>query len=185
MDCQIIRSDRRSFSLQVKGEKLVVRVPMRATEKQIRDFISQHEEWIRKHLALARSQKEAAQDAPLTEAELLDLKKKAQQIIPQRTAFFAEKLGVTYGRISIRHQRTRWGSCSAEGNLNFNCLLMLAPPEVLDSVVVHELCHRLEMNHSQAFYRYVYALCPDYKQCRAWLKANGPILMARLPEAMG
>ena len=96
-------------------------------------------------------------------------------------AYYAPQIGVDYGRITIRCQRTRWGSCSAKGNLNFNCLLMLAPPEVLDSVVVHELCHRREMNHSPRFYALVLRVFPDYHRWDRWLKDNGPALMARIP----
>ena len=73
----------------------------------------------------------------------------AVKTIPERVRYYAPLIGVTYGKITIRNQRTRWGSCSSKGNLNFNCLLMLAPPEALDSVVVYELCHRKEMNHSK------------------------------------
>ena len=87
------------------------------------------------------------------------------------------RVGVTYGRITIRNQRTRWGSCSAKGNLNFNCLLMKAPPEVLDYVVVHELCHRLEMNHSPRFWAQVERVLPDYKVSRKWLREHGNELM--------
>lgn len=93
-----------------------------------------------------------------------------------------QSLGVTYGRITIRCQRTKWGSRSSAGNLNFNCLLMLAPDEVIDSVVVHELCHRLEMNHSDRFYSHVQRVFPKYNECRRWLKANGGALLARVPE---
>ena len=90
--------------------------------------------------------------APLNPGELQVLADEALRVIPERVRFYAPVVGVTYGRITIRNQRTRWGSCSAKGNLNFNCLLMKAPPEVLDYVVVHELCHRLEMNHSPRFW---------------------------------
>ena len=89
-------------------------------------------------------------------------------------------MGVSYGRITIRCQKTRWGSCSAKGNLNFNCLLMLAPPEVADYVVVHELCHRKHMNHGAAFWSEVARILPDYARHRAWLKENGSRLLARL-----
>ena len=74
------------------------------------------------------------------------------------------------------------GSCSSKGNLNFNCLLMLAPPKVLDSVVVHELCHRKEMNHSKRFYAEVLRVFPDYWAQDKWLKENGNILMSMLGE---
>ena len=82
-------------------------------------------------------------------------------------------LGVTYGKISIRDQKTRWGSCSSEGNLSFNWRLILAPPDVLDYVVIHELCHRKEMNHSKEFWALVESLMPEYKERRKWLRENG------------
>ena len=86
---------------------------------------------------------------------------------------YARKMGVTYGRISIREQKTRWGSCSSVGNLNYNWKLVLMPPGVLDYVVVHELAHRREMNHSAAFWKVVATWMPDYKKYRKWLRDNG------------
>ena len=105
----------------------------------------------------------------------------AKRTIPQRVAYYAPLVGTDYKRISIRKQQTRWGSCSKDGNLNFNALLLLAPPEVMDSVIVHELCHRLEMNHSRKFYENVYRVFPDYDRCDKWLKENGKMLIHRLP----
>lgn len=98
---------------------------------------------------------------------------KAQVVIPERVRHFAPLIGVDYGRITIRCQRTRWGSCSAKGNLSFNCLLMLLPNEVVDSVVVHELCHRKHMNHSPLFYAEIERVFPEYRKCSKWLKENG------------
>jgi predicted metal-dependent hydrolase len=91
-------------------------------------------------------------------------------------------MGISYGRITVRSQHTRWGSCSAKGNLNFNCLLMLVPQEVLDYVVVHELCHRKELNHSARFWAQVERILPDYRIHRKWLKDHGSALIGRLPE---
>ena len=85
-------------------------------------------------------------------------------------------MNVSYGRISIREQKTRWGSSSSKGNLNFNWRLILAPEEVLDYVVVHELAHRREMNHSKAFYAVVEAVLPDYRAARRWLREHGDSL---------
>ncbi len=104
-------------------------------------------------------------------------------VYPQRVAYYARLLGVTYGRITVRMQKTRWGSCSAEGNLNFNVLLLLAPEAVLDYVVIHELCHRKFMNHSADFWRCVGEIMPEYKAHRKWLKDHGAELMSRIPES--
>lgn len=114
--------------------------------------------------------------------EIRSLADQALKVIPERVRYYAPLIGVTYGRITIRNQRTKWGSCSAQGNLNFNCLLMLTPQEVLDSVVVHELCHRKEMNHSERFYAEVLRVFPDYKKWDKWLKDNGPVLMQRMRQ---
>ena len=127
-------------------------------------------------------EKEKEDIRKLTHDELLELANRALEVIPQRVAHYAPLVGVDYGRITIRNQRTRWGSCSAQGNLNFNCLLMLAPPEVLDSVVVHELCHRKEPNHSQRFYAEVLRVFPDYRTHNKWLKENGHRLLAMLGD---
>ena len=91
-------------------------------------------------------------------------------------------LGAEFNRVTIRCQKTRWGSCSAKKNLNFNCLLMLAPAEVIDSVVAHEVCHLKEMNHGARFYALVREIFPDYDRCNRWLKDNGKLLMARIPD---
>ena len=98
-------------------------------------------------------------------------------MFPVRGSYYLRNIGVDYGIITIREQKTRWGSCTSEGNLNFNWLLMLAPPEILDYVVVHELCHRKEMNHSAAFWREVEHILPDYRERKKWLKDNGWYLM--------
>ena len=118
----------------------------------------------------------------LTQQELDALKREAKLLIPGRVRYYAAKLGITYGRVAIRAQRSRWGSCSSKGNLNFNCLLMLCPPEVIDSVVVHELCHRKELNHSKAFWALVYEAMPDYKTWDKWLRDHGRELISALPR---
>ena len=118
--------------------------------------------------------------SPLTDAQLSGLKKRAKIAFRERVGYYAPLVGVSYGQITIRSQKTRWGSCSSKGNLNFNCLLLLAPPEVLDYVVVHELCHRKEMNHSPRFWAEVARVMPDYKVRRKWLKDNGNGLMQLL-----
>jgi predicted metal-dependent hydrolase len=120
------------------------------------------------------------QARPFSREELQALADKACKIIPDKVRHYANLVGVDYGRITIRNQKTRWGSCSSKGNLNFNCLLMLFPDEVIDSVVVHELCHRKHMNHSAEFYAEVERVCPEYRRCQKWLKENGGLYMGRV-----
>ena len=112
--------------------------------------------------------------------EIRELADKALKVIPERVKLYASKIGVTYGRITIRNQRTKWGSCTSKGNLNFNCLLMLVPEEVMDSVIVHELCHRKQMNHSDRFYAEILKVFPEYYKWDKWLKDNGDRIMRRM-----
>ena len=180
---KIIRSpNRRTFALQIKPrEELIVRVPIHATQEQVEKFINDHKDWIEKHLkAMEERQKEAASIEKLSMDEIRALADKALKVIPERAKYYASLLGVKYGRITIRNQRSRWGSCSGRKNLNFNCLLMLTPPEVIDSVVVHELCHLKEMNHSERFYAEVLRVFPDYWKWQDWLKEHGKDIMARM-----
>lgn len=181
MDIKVIRSRRKTLSMALKPEGLVVRAPLHASDRQVRQFIDSHRDWIRKTIARQEQrQRELADIPPLTEENLQRLAGEARTYITERVSYYAPLVGVTYGRITIRRQKSRWGSCSAKGNLNFNCLLMLAPAEVIDSVVVHELCHRKVMNHSEAFYREVLRVCPDYRECHRWLKEYGDAIMRRM-----
>ena len=177
---KIVRSNRRTLAIQIKQGELIVRAPLYAPESVIKDFLVKNRAWIDKHMALARQKQENVDSLPkLTLAEVNELAAQAAKYIPERVKYFAPLIGVTFGKITIRNQQTRWGSCSSQGNLNFNCLLMLAPSEVIDSVVVHELCHRLEMNHSSRFYEHVLRVMPNYKEAHAWLKKHGDELMRR------
>ena len=111
--------------------------------------------------------------------EILELKTKAKQELPAAVQKYAGLMGVTYNRITIRHQKTRWGSCTKNGNLNFNCLIMKMPDQVRDYVIIHELAHRKELNHSSKYWAIVAEYCPWYKKAKQWLKDNGQELMER------
>lgn len=184
MDITIIRSNRRTISIQVNPDlSVTVRAPRRASLREINQMVQDNEAWINKHIEkmkLRNAQTESKHVEPLTSAEVKTLADRALELIPKRVAYFAPIVGVNYGRITIRNQKTRWGSCSAKGNLNFNCLLMLAPEEVIDYVVVHELCHRKEMNHSKAFWNEVEKVIPNYREYRKWLRVEGSQIMERL-----
>ncbi len=179
----VIKCKRKTVSMHVKQDsEVVVRAPLRMSNKEIEDFIQKNKSWLEKQLLKVRQQAIKDETIPkLSDTELNHLVRVAQRKIPERVAYYAPLVGTDYKRITIRKQHTRWGSCSKTGNLNFNVLLLLAPPEVLDSVVVHELCHRLEMNHSPKFYEHVYRVFPDYDRCDRWLKENGKTLLHRLP----
>ena len=184
VEYELIRTRRRTLAAQVKDGRVIIRAPMWATGREIDAFAEKHRDWIEKNMTRSRAQQEALADLPpLTEAELCRLTEEAKRVIPRRVAYYAPLVGVTYGRVTIRTQRSRWGSCSAKGNLNFNCLLLLAPTEVLDCVVVHELCHRKEMNHSERFYGEVLRVYPAYHRWNDWLKENGPLLLGRVRAA--
>ena len=181
-DVKIIRSNRRTISLEITSTgEVLVRAPRLMPESEIRAFVESKSAWLTKHLQKKEEDIEALQEeGAFTEQEMERLRKLAKKVIPEKVAYYARLMGVTYGRISIRKQKTRWGSCSREGNLNFNCLLMMAPPEVLDYVVIHELSHRLEMNHSARFWAQVEKAMPDYRVPRKWLKEHGGRLMLRM-----
>lgn len=104
------------------------------------------------------------------------LKAQARLIIEASVRRQSACMSVTYKIISIRDQRTRWGSCSNQGSLSFNWRLVMAPPAVLEYVVVHELAHRRQQNHSKAFWQVVAQYYPDFKAARAWLRANASLL---------
>ena len=175
---KLIRSNRRTMSIQIMPDGgVVVRAPAAASVEAVDAFVNQKEAWIQTHLAKVTSRPPQPR---LTMEEIHALADQAMEFIPRRVAFFAPKVGVTYNGITIRNQRSRWGSCSGKGNLNFNCLLMLCPPEVIDYVVVHELCHRKEMNHSPRFWAEVARILPNYREQEQWLTDNGSAIMTRM-----
>lgn len=176
MEYTIIRSRRKSLAIEItpRGE-ILVRAPLRLAKRDIQRFVESRQDWIANHLSKVPAV------TPLTPNEHRTLILAAKEMLSAKAAFYAKQLDVTFGRITIRSQHTRWGSCSASGNLSFNCLLMLAPEDVQDYVVVHELCHRKHMDHSPAFWSEVEQILPDYRQQKAWLKEHGTSLLARLP----
>ena len=152
---EIIYSRRKTVAIQVTSEgKVVVRAPYRCPRSFIESFVRGKEDWVLKHLEQAQANLEkrrASAHPPLSAEERARYIKIARDIFTRRTEYYARLMGVTYGRI-------------------------LAPEEVLDYVVVHELAHRREMNHSKAFYAIVESVLPDYRRAQKWLKDNGQSL---------
>lgn len=172
---RLIRSERKSICIQITADGVVVRASKGLSAAEIDRFVQSKRSWLEGHLS-----KIPAPQPKFTQTEIEELAQNALTVIPDRVRHFAPIVGVTYGRITIRNQRSRWGSCSGKGNLNFNCLLMLTPDHVIDYVVVHELCHRLEMNHSPAFWAQVERVLPDYQKSREWLREHEKELIGRL-----
>ncbi len=170
---RVVESCRKTLALQVQPDgEIVVRCPRGVPRYRVQAFVESKRTWLERQLS-----RQPKADK-LTAAKLAELKRQATEDLSRRTAAYACSTGISYGKVTIRCQKTRWGSCSARGNLNFNCLLMLAPPFVRDYVVVHELCHRKQMNHSAAFWAEVAAVLPAYDTSRRWLRENGPQLLA-------
>ena len=176
----LVRSSRKTLAVQIRADGTVIaRAPLRMPKDRILCFLSEKASWIRMQQGRMQEREKMRQQARihLDAAQEKELRERAKSVLAQRTAYFARQVGVTYGRITVRDQKTRWGSCSQTGNLNFNFRLILAPPEVLDYVVVHELCHRRQMNHSAQFWQEVAQVLPDYRKRKAWLTENGWRLM--------
>ena len=177
MDFEIIRSKRKTLALEIARDlRVVVRAPLGMPNRAIEDFVNQKRNWIEKHM---QTQSTVTAEK-LTTDERFALKQQAQADIPQRVAHFSAVIGVDYSKISFGFQKTLWGSCSRDGNLRFNCLLMCTPDSVRDYIVVHELCHRKLMNHSPAFWSEVETALPDYRLAKQWLKTNERSLIHRL-----
>lgn len=166
---QWIRSRRKTIAIQIDREgQVIVRTPYGITKRQVEEFLDEKKDWILQ--TRQRVEKRKTEQILISEEVRREGIERAKRIFPERTAYFAKRMGVDYGRITIQEQKTRWGSCSSKGNLNFNWKLVLLAPELLDYVVVHELAHRREMNHSKNFWKIVEAELPDYRERRRRLK---------------
>ena len=157
---EIVYSARKTLAVQVKADgSVVVRAPKRMAKYKIEAFLKEKQDWIHTHRekALAAAEQKAANR--LTEAERKAAVKRAAQMLAEKTAHFAKEMGVTYGRITIREQKTRWGSCSLKtGTLAFSRRLCVAPLPAQEYVVVHEFCHFAHPNHGPGFWAAVAAV---------------------------
>lgn len=179
---EVVYSRRRTLGLEVRADgRVILRAPKGLSNQDVMDFVKERQAWIvQKWFETERIRRQKAERPPRdyeqNPALEAQYRKEARRRITERAAYFAEKMGVDYGRIAIKAAKTRWGSCSARGNLNFHWKLILMPPAILDYVVVHELAHRIEMNHSPRFWAQVERILPDYRERRRWLKENGGLI---------
>lgn len=169
----VIRSARKSLGLEVRDANTVLaRIPTRVSDRELKAFVENHRSWILEKTEVMAEREEKRKSTPAPPPELLSKtdRMKIQLKIGKRVRHYCEAMGVTVAYVTVKNQKTRWGSCSAKGNVNFNYQLAFLPDELLDYVVIHELAHRRHMNHSRAFWAEVEKYCPDYLERREQLK---------------
>jgi len=178
MDVELRRSKRaRKWRIEItpRGPRMVV--PLRMPQREVDEVLERNRAWIERELA-QRVHVLGLERCGLTERD-------GRALVAERAAEIAVReaaaLTVAFTRIAIRHQRTRWGSCSTTGTLSFNWRLALAPSEVLDYIVVHEICHLLEHNHGPRFWALVEGRRPGYRAQADWLSRHGHELQAYEP----
>lgn len=176
LPASIITSSRKTVGISIKpGGEIIIRAPRFLPKKVVLSYVYEKSDWIVSAWENQKDRTPRTNDQP-KDAATAALEKRyrdaAKEYIPKRVEYYHALTGGDYQKITIRDQKTRWGSCSSNGTLSFNYRLMLAPPRVLDYVVVHELCHLTHMNHSTAFWEMVASILPDYKEHRKWLKEN-------------
>lgn len=179
---EVRRSKRKSAAIKITADmQIVVFVPLYVSDNEIERMVISKSKWIDEHMLKVQSTiDERSKLEKITFEQIKELADQAVEYIPKRVKYYAEKENFVYNKITIKNLVSRWGSCSTKGNLNFNCLLMLTPDYVIDYIVVHELCHLREMNHSEKFWAEVEKIMPDYQRAELWLKQNGGNLIARM-----
>lgn len=180
-DIEVIRSIRRTISLEITSVGIRLRIPRRLSDLERDIFLQKHAGWLKKKLAARTKRQHGDGYGNIDDVKPfsgmgtdrfpvyseLPAKDKAviKKAFEDRVSYYADIMGVSYNRITIRDQKTRWGSCSSKGNLNFNFRLYYMPQHLMDYVIVHELSHRRHMDHSKEFWNEVGRFYPDYKKC--------------------
>lgn len=163
----------RRYILRVLDNGTVrVTLPRWGSKKEAIAFVERSGDWINKQLL-----KHASRPA-LVVPNAAEMRARASKELPGQLLALAAQHGITVTRVSIRNQRTRWGACSSEGSITLNWRLILVPDFVREYVMIHELMHRRELNHSKRFWKHVAAACPRHRDARAWLLNEGRTLFA-------
>ena len=167
---ELIRSRRKTLALEITADgRVLVRAPMRLPQERIDIFVEQHTDWIARHLE--RQRQRAAQMPPApTQEEIRALKEQAQAVLPEKVAFWSQRMGVAPTGIKITTARKRYGSCSGKNSLCFSCFLMNYPEKAVELVVVHELCHIKVRNHGPELYALLEQYLPDHRERKKLLK---------------
>ncbi len=168
MEYEIIYSKRKTISISVDRSLIVVKAPIGTEEKTIKEVLQKHSGWIERQIESQKRKASLFDD--LSEDDIKKIKKNARKYFKETTERYSQIMGLKYGRITITSAQKRFGSCSSQGNISFSYRLMLYPEEAREYVVVHELAHLKEMNHSKRFYKIVEAVLPDYKWRKSLLR---------------
>lgn len=171
LEYELIRSGRKTLALYVRRDgRIEVRAPIRTSKVYIDDFVLKKQEWIEKTRDKLSARQTGRKTIRLTAGEEAGYKKQAKEYLQQKCLYFSRIMGLRSGEIRINGAKTRWGSCSRKGDINFTYRLMFVPEELIDYVVVHELAHLKEMNHSDGFWSIVERAMPDYRARRKRLR---------------
>ena len=170
MEYSIIYMKRKSVGIRIENGGIVVKAPFGVSREFIEKTLDKHKEWIAR--AIEREKQRRESGTVTDESEIRRLKSEAKEYFAEKCPEYAEIMGVDYTRINVTSAKTRFGSCSSKGSISFSYLLMLYPEAAREYVIVHELAHRIEMNHSPRFYAVIERYMPDYKKRRELLKNN-------------
>jgi len=168
-ECKIVKSKRKTLSVEItESGEIILRLPNKATLKDAENLVIRHSEWIKKALR-KQAERHDGKYIPSPEEEKT-LRKLAEGYLPERTAYWSKKTGLTPTGIKITSAKKRFGSCNSKNSVCFSYFLMLYPKEAVDYVIVHELCHIKHKNHSADFYKTVSKFFPDFRNAEKLLK---------------
>ena len=165
------RAKTRYLRLRVEPDgKIMATIPYYATLISLRALIEKHRRMLAKNIANLPKRRQYSED------QIAAIRAKAKEFLPARVEFLAKKHGFSYGKVTCRNQKTRWGSCNREGGLSLNIALVTLRPELIDYVILHELTHTVEMSHSPSFWAQLARVCPDCQKLRKQLRSHSPYL---------
>jgi predicted metal-dependent hydrolase len=174
LSIKIIKQHRKSISLSVEDENIVLKAPFWYSDSLIKEFILKHRNWIEKKEKKLQEQKDYyylfGKRYKKTKGYEKLLKEEAKRYIISRTTYLADKFKVKFNNIKINSAKKRWGSCSSKKNLNFSYRCISLPKEVIDYIIIHELTHLTHMDHSKEFWSLVKKRAPEYKRLEQLLK---------------